>query len=250
MGNTSSGLLVQEWVWHFCLRCVCSLLSLSWAELAVASGCACLWETTTTNNKQLVVVPLWINMSSADEVTASKEEEDLLNAALFATECVEGAGLSFDRYTESEKKQKKKKKKKIEKMAQEPQKPTAAHVSATCRERYSTRSKDRLMTVATYKNKRRRSLWNADAELSLWNTLANLIKQFETHLWVLVPLHPSVLHEDSIRFALLGQPSERVEDFPLLFNVNVAMACGTHTKPLTKWFTTLCSLYVWFVGVE
>ncbi len=166
-------------------------------------------------------------MSSADEVTTNKEEEDSLDAALFATECVERAGLSFDRYTQSEKKQKKKKKK-IKKMAQGPQKPTAAHVSATCMERYTTRSKDRLMTVATHENKRRRSLWNADTELSLWNTVSNLIKQFETHLWVLVPLHPSVLHEDSIRFALLGQPSERVEDFPLLFNVNVAMACGTY----------------------
>ncbi len=154
-----------------------------------------------------------------------------LNTALFATQAVEKVGLSFDRYKNPHQRK------------QQPQR-TAAAASGGGGGGMDSRSnknnnKGQLMAMITYENKRKRGLWNSDTELAMWNTLSNLIGHFERHLWVLVPLHPSVLHEDSIRFALLGQPSERVEDFPLLFNVNVAMACGTY-----HFQNTYASVYV------
>ncbi len=181
---------------------------------------------------------------------ASEAEEEWLQVALFATQCVEEAGLSFDRYTDlteqskTEKKKKKKKKKKEGKVCsdkqqrkQQPERAATTQVHAAVRYERDTRSsdKDKQLMVAP-SNKRKIGLWSADTGLTMWNNLANLIKHFERHLWVIVPLRPSVLHEDSIRLALLGQPSERaIEDSPLLFNVNVAMACGTymHTHPTT-----------------
>ncbi len=182
----------------------------------------------------------WPGMASSEE--EEKEEEDSLNVALFATRCVEEVGLFFHRYltqrAKTKKKQKKRrrrKKKKNEKQGKQPRKAAdATRVSAAvCNARAGTKGKK--MEAAGEYNKhsfcrRKRGLWNADTELCLWTDLVNLIGQYERHLSVLVPLHPSVLHEDSIRFALLGQPSERIEDFPLLFNVHVAMACGTYSQ--------------------
>ncbi len=189
----------------------------------------------------------WPGMASSAE--EEEEEEDSLKVALFATQCVEEVGLIFDRYsalthrTEATKmKTQKKKTKKNEKKGEQPQKAAAA-TRALCNARAgakSTKLKEEIKNnrrnkpmVATYEHnknycRRRRGLWNADTELCLWTNLANLVGQYERHLSVLVPLHPSVLHEDNIRFALMSQPSERIEDFPLLFNVNVAMACGTY----------------------
>ncbi len=148
--------------------------------------------------------------------TEAKEEEEWLNVALFATQSVEEVGLSFDRFNHTYhcKKTKEAKQKKESQITR-------------------SSSKYKPLVVATYDNKkknRKRRLCRADIGLAMWNTLSNLIGHFERYLWVLMPLHPSVLHEDSIRFALLGQPSETmIEDSPLLFNVNVAMACGTCT---------------------
>ncbi len=130
------------------------------------------------------------------------EEEKWLNVASFATQCVEDVGLSSDRYNRAPHGKKKR-----------PQRVAP-----------SGGSKDKLTMVAC-ENKRKRDLWNADSALILWNNISVLVGHFERYLWVLVPLHPSVLQEDNVRFALMGQQSERMEDFPLLFNVNVAMAC-------------------------
>ncbi len=134
------------------------------------------------------------------------DEEDSLNTALFATECVE-AGLFFGRRGIPRDKQQKK-----------PHK-----VGGPCR---ATTGNKEMVEASCYHYKRRLDV--DGSALALWSNLSNLIGYFERYLWVLVPLHPSVLHEDSIRFALLGQPSEMVEEFPLLFNVNVAMACGAY----------------------
>ncbi len=140
-----------------------------------------------------------------------KEEEEWLNVALFATQSVENAGLSSDNHSNH-----------IHKMKKKLQRVLAAY-SRKDTTRRSNNKDNRLI----YENKRKRALWNADTGLALWNNVSSFILHFERHLWVLVPLPPSVLQEDSVRFALMGQPSERAEDFPLLFNVNVAMACGT-----------------------
>ncbi len=161
---------------------------------------------------------------------ASKEEEEeekWLKVALFATQCTEDMGLSSDRYNKGRKKR--------------PQRIAP----------YSS-NKDKL-TLITCENKRKRDLWNADAELIMWNNLSFLVGHFERHLWMLVPLHPSVLQEDNVRFALMGQQSERMEDFPLLFNVNVAMACGkNYTTPLQRtspFFSLFSSLPLLTFGV-
>ncbi len=134
-----------------------------------------------------------------------EEEEKWLNVALFATQCVEKevVGLSSDRYNYRGKKKR-------------PQRIASSSGGS---------NENKLMMIAC-ENKRKRDLWNADAELILWNNISVLVGHFERHLWALVPLHPSVLQEDNVRFALMGQQSERTEDCPLLFNVNVAMACG------------------------
>ncbi len=188
----------------------------------------------------------WPGMTSSAE--EEEEEEDSLKAALFATQCVEEVGLFCDRYsaqakrTEATKMKTQKNKKKSEKKGKRPQKAAAA-TRALCNARAGAErtkmmeeiknNRTNKLMVATYEHnknygRRKRGLWNADTELSLWTNLANLVGQYERHLSVLVPLHPSVLHEDNIRFALMSQPSERIEDFPLLFNVNVAMACGIY----------------------
>ncbi len=188
-------------------------------------------------------------MASSEEEEKEEEEEYSLNVALFATQCVEEVGLFFHRYltqrskTGTEKKQKKKKKKNEKKGKQSQKAAGATRVSAAvCNARTGVSKGTKIEKMKEQKNmatgeynknnfcRRKRGLWNADTELSLWTNLLNLISQYEKHLSVLVPLHPSVLHEDSIRFALLGQPSERIEDFPLLFNVHVAMACGTYSQ--------------------
>ncbi len=137
----------------------------------------------------------------------SEEEEKLLSVALFATQCVEDVGLSSDSHNHSAHPHGKKKR---------PQRIAPSGGSS---------DKDKL-TLITCENKRKRGLWNADAGLILWNNISVLVGHFERHLWPLVPLHPSALQEDNVRFALMGQQSERTEDFALLFNVNVAMACG------------------------
>ncbi len=143
-----------------------------------------------------------------------EEEEQWLNVVLFATRCVEDVGLSSDRYHTPHRKEKR------------PQRIAPYGGSS---------DKGKLMRI-TYQNRRKRGLWNADGELILWNNISVLVGNFEKHLWVLVPLHPSVFQEDNIKFALMGQQSERMEDFPLMFNVNVAMACGKslqHTSLLS-----------------
>ncbi len=144
-----------------------------------------------------------MSMRAASRKEEEEEEEKWLNVALFATQCVEkeAVGLSSDRYNNKGRKKKQ------------------PHSS----------NKDKLTMIA-YEGKRKRDLWNADAELILWNNISVLIGHFERNLWMLVPLHPSVLQEDNVRFALMGQQSERMEDCPLLFNVNVAMACGTYIQ--------------------
>ncbi len=141
---------------------------------------------------------------------AAGEEEEELNVVLFATQCVEDVGLSSDRYNHTPHR----KKKRPRRIAP-----------------FSASKKDKPTRIA-HQNKRKRGLWNADGELILWNNISVLVGNFERHLWVLVPLHPSVLQEDNIRFALMGQQSESMEDFPLMFNVNVAMACGTSFNTL------------------
>ncbi len=168
----------------------------------------------------------------SDRMAASEEEaeaeQERLDVALFATQCVEDVGLSFDRYatTVAENKQKEKVQK-VKRKKKQPQKV------ASCSGKDAS-NKDKLMTIrSAHENKTsERGLLNADTELSLWNILANLKDHYEKHLSALVPLHPSVLHEDNIRSALLGTnaylPSERMKDLPLLFSVNAAMACGTH----------------------
>ncbi len=160
---------------------------------------------------------------------AREEEENWLSVALFATQCVEKVGLSSARYNHTHPHGKKKR----------PQRITSSRGS----------DKNKLMMIA-YENKRKRDLWNADAELIMWNNLSVLVGHFERHLWMLVPLHPSVLQEDNVRFALMGEQSERMEDFPLLFNVNVAMACGTYIQDYSPFthsalplLCSLCSLF-------
>ncbi len=153
------------------------------------------------------MVPTTTGLDAAcqqEQQSPEEAEEECLVVALYATECVEAFGISVDRYPN---------------MKREKMKAKRA-------------ANERAMKVAKYLNNCRRragGIWNEDAQLCLWNNLATLIRHFEKNLWMLVPLHPSVLHEDSVRFALMGQPSDRIEDFPLLFNVNVAMACGTTT---------------------
>ncbi len=167
---------------------------------------------------------------------AHEEEEDekWLNVALFATQCVEKVGLSSDRYNHTHPHGKKKR-------------PQRIAPSGELRS-----DKDQLALIA-YEDKRKRHLWNADAGLILWNNISVLVGQFERHLWALVPLHPSALQEDNVRFALMGQQSERTEDFPLFFNVNVAMACGIHYSPSAHspfaYFWRVLSLWcVWCWG--
>ncbi len=137
-----------------------------------------------------------------------EEEEKWLSVALFATQCVEKVGLSSDCHNHTHPHGKKKQPQRIA----------------------PSKDKDQLTLIA-YENKGKRDLWNADAGLIMWNNISVLVGHFERHLWALVPLHPSALQEDNVRFALMGQQSERVEDFPLFFNVNVAMACGTYYSP-------------------
>ncbi len=161
-----------------------------------------------------------------------EEEEKWLNVALFATQCVlEYTGVSSDRHTHTHKKKKKKMK--------QPQKIVAA---------YSRSYNNDQLTISYHENNNKRkrgNLGNADTGLSLWSNISVLVGNFEKHLWVLLPLHPSVLHEDNIRFALMGQPeSKGMEDYPLLFNVNVAMACGT----LSKYFLQVPSLLSYLPG--
>ncbi len=160
-------------------------------------------------------------------VAKEEEEEKWLSVALFATQCVEGTGVSSDRHTNTHKKKKKKMK--------QPQRIVAADSSRSY-------NKDQLMiSYHENNNKRKRgNLCNADTGLSLWSNISVLVGNFEKHLWVLLPLHPSVLHEDNIRFALMGQESKGVEDLPLMFNVNVAMACGT--------FSILIYIYIYILA--
>ncbi len=142
---------------------------------------------------------------SVHAASEEEEEEKWLDVALFATQYVEKVGLSSDCHNHTHPHGKKKR----------------AQMIAPYGGR---RDKDKLTLIAC-ENKRKGDLWNADAGLILWNNISVLVGHFERHLWPLVPLHPSVLQEDNVRFALMGQKSERMEDFPLLFNVNVAMAC-------------------------
>ncbi len=165
----------------------------------------------------------------------AEEEEKWLNVALFATQCVEDTGISSDRHTHTDKKKKTKK---------QPQRIVAAHIRSY--------NKDQLMISHHENNNKRKrgNLCNADTGLSLWSNISVLVGNFEKHLWVLLPLHPSVLHEDNIRFVLMGQPERKgMEDLPLMFNVNVAMACGTLSP--SKYLLdvpsrlSLTSLYLW-----
>ncbi len=154
-----------------------------------------------------------------------EEEEQLLNVVLFATRCVEEVSLSSDRYNHTPHRKKKKQQQRIAP--------------------YSGSSNNNKLTGITYQSRRKRGLWNADGELILWNNISVLVGNFERHLWVLVPLHPSVFQEDNIKFALMGQQSERMDDFPLMFNVNVAMACGTSLQ-----HTSLLSLLLTFFATS
>ncbi len=181
---------------------------------------------------------LYGRMAASEEEEAEEAEQERLNVALFATQCVEDLGLFFDRYVTvaENKEEKKKKKKKVQKVNQKKKQPQkVASCSGTDAIRSRSSNKDNLMTIvrSAHENKTtKRELWSADTELFLWNIPAKLKDHYERHLSALVPLHPSVLQEDNIRFALLGTnpylPSERMKDLPLMFNVNAAMACGMH----------------------
>jgi hypothetical protein len=48
---------------------------------------------------------------------------------------------------------------------------------------------------------------------------------YETYIWNYTPMHPSILHESSVRRILCG--SEEDTGTPLALSVNVALAAGT-----------------------
>ncbi len=93
-----------------------------------------------------------------------EEEENWLNVASFATQCVEQVGLSSDCYNRPAHGKKKR-----------PQRIAPSGGS----------DKDKL-TMKAFEDKRKRHLWNADGELILWNNISVLVGHFERYLWVLV----------------------------------------------------------------
>jgi hypothetical protein len=52
---------------------------------------------------------------------------------------------------------------------------------------------------------------------------------YETYIWNYMPMHPSILHESSVRRILCG--SEEDTGTPLALGVNVALAAGTMRSP-------------------
>jgi hypothetical protein len=102
-------------------------------------------------------------------------------------------------------------------------------------------------------------LWTGDTHLQYFTQFSRLASAFEESIWAYTVMHPSVMHEDTLRMSLVRsislslfsclfsfsffvfalfrvnlkltaneqQHNEEGESDPLLFNVNVLVALGT-----------------------
>lgn len=92
-------------------------------------------------------------------------------------------------------------------------------------------------------------LWTGDTHLQYFTQFSRLANTFEESIWAYTVMHPSVMHEDTLRMSL--QHNEEGESDPLLFNVNILVAlaarligdCNTQKEFYHRARTQLADLF-------